>query len=40
MLQLLLWIGLFDAIITILALVLLAKRVRGPAALPKPFSRH
>jgi len=28
------------AIITILALVLLAKRVRGPAALTKPFSRH
>lgn len=28
------------ALITILALVLLAKRVRGPAALTKPFSRH
>lgn len=28
------------AIITILALVLLAGRVRGPAALTKPFSRH
>ncbi len=28
------------AIITILALVLLASRVRGPAALTKPFSRH
>lgn len=28
------------AIITILALVLLAKRVRGPAALTRPFSRH
>ena len=28
------------ALITILALVLLAKRVRGPAALTEPFSRH
>lgn len=28
------------AIITILALVLLAKRVRGPAALTRPFTRH
>ncbi|MGI9606764.1 MAG: ABC transporter permease [Acidimicrobiales bacterium] len=28
------------AIITILALVLLASRVRGPAALTKPFTRH
>ncbi len=28
------------AIVTILALVLLASRVRGPAALTKPFSRH
>jgi len=28
------------ALITILALVLLAKRVRGPAALTRPFSRH
>jgi len=28
------------AIITILALVLLASRVRGPAALTKPFERH
>lgn len=28
------------ALITILALVLLAGRVRGPAALTKPFSRH
>lgn len=28
------------AIITILALVLLARRVRGPAALTKPFIRH
>ena len=28
------------AIITILALVLLASRVRGPAALTRPFSRH
>lgn len=28
------------AIITILALVLLASRVRGPAALAKPFERH
>jgi simple sugar transport system permease protein len=28
------------ALITILALVLLARRVRGPAALTKPFVRH
>jgi len=28
------------ALITILALVLLARRVRGPAALTRPFSRH
>ncbi len=28
------------AVITILALVLLASRVRGPAALTRPFSRH
>lgn len=28
------------AIITILALVLLARRVRGPAALTRPFTRH
>ena len=28
------------AIVTILALVLLARRVRGPAALTRPFSRH
>ncbi len=28
------------AVITILALVLLASRVRGPAALTKPFTRH